>query len=194
MQKILLADDHTLVRQTLAAYLRQAGGYEVQDVATLEEVCSRITASGPFDLILLDFRMPGMDGLEGLRQTISTGAGPVALISGSAPRGVSTEALEMGAIGFLPKTLSPDQTISAVRQMLTGVPYLEREEAETGPLTPRELEVVRGIAAGDSNKEIARNLGVQEVTVKLHVKTLSRKLNARNRTHAAMLARDLRLI
>ena len=61
-------------------------------------------------------------------------------------------------------------------------------------LTPREIEVVRGIAAGKSNKEIARDLGVQEVTIKLHVKTLSRKLDARNRTHAAMRARDLGLV
>jgi len=61
-------------------------------------------------------------------------------------------------------------------------------------LTPREVEVVRAIAAGKSNKEIARDLGVQEVTIKLHVKTLSRKLEARNRTHAAMRARDLGLV
>ena len=61
-------------------------------------------------------------------------------------------------------------------------------------LTPRELDVVRGLTEGKSNKEIARDFDIQEVTVKLHVKTLSRKLGARNRTHAAMLARDLGLI
>ncbi|MHC9237373.1 response regulator transcription factor [Pseudooceanicola sp. 502str34] len=194
MRRILLADDHNLVRETLAAYLREAGGFGVEDVETLEEACARIADEGPYDLILLDFRMPGLNGLEALRQAVALDQGPVGLISGSAPLGLPEQALEAGAIGFLPKTLSPDETIAAVRQMLDGIPFLEQKSDTPGPLTPRELDVVRAIAAGDSNKEIARSLGLQEVTVKLHVKTLSRKLNARNRTHAAMLARDLRLI
>ena len=80
--------------------------------------------------------------------------------------------------------------------MIAGAAYLP-DDALAGAghgLTPREIEVVRGLAGGKSNKEIARELGVQEVTVKLHVKTLSRKLEARNRTHAAMRARDLGLV
>lgn len=85
--------------------------------------------------------------------------------------------------------------------MTTGQIYLPDSIAPSTPLsaspvrlTPRETDVLRGLIDGKSNKEIARDLDIQEVTVKLHVKTLSRKLNARNRTHAAMVARDLGLI
>ena len=104
--------------------------------------------------------------------------------------------MELGAHGFLPKTLAPAELVDAVDILMSGEIYLPEDALSdmTHGLTPREVEVVRGIAGGKSNKEIARDLGVQEVTVKLHVKTLSRKLGARNRTHAAMLARDLGLV
>ena len=106
-------------------------------------------------------------------------------------------ALKEGAAGFLPKTLAPVDMVAAVRDMLAGEVYLPLDfltrpnvMAREVSLTPRETDVLRGISDGKSNKEIARDLDIQEVTVKLHLKTLSRKLGARNRTHAAMLARD----
>ncbi len=101
----------------------------------------------------------------------------------------------------MPKTLSPQSLIAAVHLMLSGRTYYPHDflaSAEAGQtktlLTPREREVLQGLTEGRSNKEIAREFDIQEVTVKLHVKTLSRKLGARNRTHAAMIARDQGLI
>lgn len=202
MKRLLLADDHELVRETLADYLRLQGGFEVHCASTLDEAFEVEAAAGPFDLVLLDYTMPGMDTLTGLARMKARSRGPVAILSGTAPPDVARRALAAGAAGFLPKTLAPQSLLAAVRHILTGEVYRPLDFLEgTGPqpaghvsLTPREGDVLRGLGEGKSNKEIARDLNIQEVTVKLHVKTLSRKLGARNRTHAAMLARDLGLI
>ncbi|WP_296762671.1 response regulator transcription factor [Sediminimonas sp.] len=199
--KVLIADDHGLVRETLAAYLSDAGGIAVTQAGGLEEALAVIGQDGPFDLVLLDFTMPGMslpDGMDRVRALNPDGA--VALISGTAPDGVGRRAMECGAAGFLPKTMAPMALLAAVAEILGGGTYAPAAILHADPLpphdrlTPREREVLEGLCAARSNKEIARDLDVQEVTVKLHVKTLSRKLGARNRTHAAMIARDLWLV
>ena len=148
--------------------------------------------------------MPGMSGLEGVRKaTAANGAKTVALLSGSAPRGVAQEALAEGAIGFLPKTLGAQSLINAIRFMASGETYMpisvmqEEDAAASNPLakslSERELQVLEGLCKGQSNKEIARDLDLQEVTIKLHVKTLCRRLDAKNRTQAAMMAKDANL-
>lgn len=195
--RILVADDHDLVRETIAAFLDGGDVDEVQTVATLDEALRVTSLSGSFDLVLLDYNMPGMNGLEGLTRMREANEGrPVAILSGSASRDVADAALKSGAQGFIPKTLSARSLLTAARFMAAGeiyapVDFMQKAgTGEGGALTRRELEVLRGICEGKSNKEIARDLELQEVTVKLHVKTLSRKLEARNRTHAAMIARD----
>lgn len=196
MGRILLADDHDLVRETIAAFLMRDGLHHVVPVGDLAAAEAAVELEG-FDLILLDYRMPGMEALDGLGRIAARHPEiPVALISGAAGGEVARQAVDLGAAGFLPKTLAPDALIEAVEMLMAGATYLPDDALATAShgLTPREVEVVRGIAAGKSNKEIARDLGVQEVTIKLHVKTLSRKLDARNRTHAAMRARDIGLV
>lgn len=198
MMRILVADDHDLVRETIAAFLDGSDVEEVQTVATLEDAVAEAERTGSFDLVLLDYNMPGMNGLEGLGRMRQANAGrPVAILSGSATRDVAEAALKAGAQGFIPKTLSARSLLTAARFMAAGevyapIEFLQQPEADetVGSLTKREQDVLRGICEGKSNKEIARDLDLQEVTVKLHVKTLSRKLDARNRTHAAMIARD----
>ena len=199
-KRLLIADDHDLVRETIAVYLRQQGGYEVLVASSFEEALDKAQSAQRIDLVLLDFSMPGMDALGGLTRMRDVLACPVAIISGTAPPDVARRALRAGAAGFLPKTLDPMSLMAAVRQMLLGetfspTEFLSKAEptAHRVVLTPREQEVIRGVADGKSNKEIARDLSIREVTVKLHVKTLSRKLGARNRTHAAMLGRDMGL-
>ncbi|WP_435259887.1 response regulator transcription factor [Thioclava sp. FR2] len=195
---MLLADDHDLFRESISAMVSAEGGVTVVPAADLDEVIARL-GDGKFDLVLLDYRMPGMNGLEGLDRTREHAPStPIALISGTTRRDLAEEALARGAIGFVPKTLGVQALIAAVKLMAEGerfAPLAMLDEAPTlaailEELTRREMDVLRGICEGKSNKEIGRDLDVQEVTIKLHVKTLSRKLGAKNRTHAAMIARD----
>ncbi|MCA8882627.1 MAG: response regulator transcription factor [Rhodobacteraceae bacterium] len=198
---ILIADDHDLVRETLAAFLSGEGGFEVETVEDLDHACARIESHGAYDLVLLDYTMPGMQGLDGLARAKALNAPkPVAIMSGTAPKSVAQEALDAGAIGFLPKTLPAKSLVNAVRFMAAGEPYIPvsfltaEEVVEENPLgkklSAREMQVLSGLCRGMANKEIARELDLQEVTIKLHVKTLCNKLDAKNRTHAAMIAKE----
>lgn len=199
--KILIADDHDLVRDTLAAFLEAEGGITVETVEDLDQALASLGRNGPCDLVLLDYTMPGMNGLDGLtRAMAANGGNPVAIMSGTAPRAIAQDALDAGAIGFLPKTLPAKSLVNAIRFMAAGevyapVKFMTTEEVEeTHPiaskLSNREMQVLGGLCRGLANKEIARELDLQEVTIKLHVKTLCTKLEAKNRTHAAMIAKE----
>ena len=199
--RILVADDHDLVRETIAMFLLNSEGIDaVVGASTLDEALARVSGDEAFQLVLLDYNMPGMNGLDGLaRMKAAVKGGAVAILSGTATPQIAQDAIAAGAMGFVPKTLSSKSMVSAVRFMAMGEVYAPFEFMRTSPdkavgnLTERETAVLRGLCEGKSNKEIARDLDLQEVTIKLHVKTLSRKLDARNRTHAAMIAKDLSL-
>ena len=190
-----------LTRDTIAAYLETEGRAAVVSVEDYASAMKALTAKSPFDLVLLDFNMPGMNGLDGLAAAMQKHPDQAfAILCGTAPNRVAHEAVDMGAIGYLPKTMGAKSLVNAVRFMIAGETFVpasvmadkgETEEtAFTKQLSQRERQVLQGLCQGRSNKEIARDLDLQEVTIKLHVRTLCKKLNAKNRTHAAMIAKD----
>lgn len=200
--RILIADDHDLVRETLAAFLAQEQDIETVVVCDLDQALAAIDAQPAFDLILLDYGMPGMNGLDGFQRAKAMAPRQhVALISGTASREVAEEALTKGAAGFLPKTLPAKRLVNAVRFMAMGEQYapVDFMTAEVAPprahpltekLSTRELQMLEGLSAGKSNKEIARDLDLTEPTIKLHMKTLYRKIGVNNRTQAALIAQE----
>lgn len=197
--RILIADDHDLVRDTLGEYLKQEGGADVVSASSLNEALNICDNDGAFDLLVLDYNMPGMDGLSGLTKAMEKAQGtPVAILSGNAPHSVAQEAIDRGAIGYLPKTMTAQSLVHAVRFMMAGETFFpvshivsqKQDNPVSKQLSKREVEVLNGLCQGQSNKEIATELGLQEVTIKLHVRTLCRKLEAKNRTHAAMIAKE----
>jgi DNA-binding NarL/FixJ family response regulator len=196
--KVLVADDFDLVRETIAAFLIAEGADRVDMAATLNDVIEMLGGT-QYDVALVDYNLTGMGGLEGLARAVAASRGAaVALLSQSSSMELAAAAMDLGARGFVPKKMAARAMVAAVRLMARGDKFaplgLLHPERPAGALhaalTMREATVLRGLCEGKSNKEIARDLALQEVTVKLHVKTLSRKLGARNRTHAAMIARS----
>lgn len=199
--KILIADDHDLVRDTIAAFLAAECAESVVTAGSLDDALGAVRRDGAFDIVLLDYNMPGMNGLAGLARMIeANGRLPVAVLSGTASRALAEESIAAGAAGFVPKTLAARSMVAAIRFMAAGETFApfgfmqQKPEAAAEFLTSREIDVLRGIVRGQSNKEIARDHDLHEATVKLHAKTLCRKLGAKNRTQAAMIARDRNLV
>jgi DNA-binding NarL/FixJ family response regulator len=172
-------------------------------------------------LILLDLRMPGMDGMSGLKKIREHYPDiPVAILSGAAEEEDVRNAMSLGARGYFPKTLSGQVLLSGIHRILDGdnfvamdhntnayMPSYFEGEKDDGAvqviaapassrfkLTPRETQVLQFLARGESNKEIARALDLQIVTVKLHVRGVCRKLEVQNRTQAALKAREMGLV
>ena len=182
------------------------------EVAILEakdsaEALATVGATPDLDLVLLDLAMPGMDGLAGLRTLRARRpALPVVILSASEEALDVRRAIESGAMGFIPKASSSGVMLGALRLVLSGgvyLPpaYLERSRAGMTPitapsadtlgLTARQHDVLRLLGQGQSNKEIARVLGLAEGTVKLHISAILRALGVANRTRAVVAAARL---
>ena len=199
--RVLIADDHDLLRDTLVLYLQSENGIQADAVGTLGEAQKHIADNDPYDLDLLDYNMPGMNGLQGLERACkSYPATKVALMSGVANRDVANEAMKHHARGFIPKSLSAVSFINAIKFILSGERYLPFDLVSSAPasknhddftnVSAREMQTLEQLCIGLSNKEIARNLDIQEVTVKLHVKNIFSKLGVSNRTQAALFAKE----
>lgn len=198
--RLLLADDHQLVRDLVAAHLAAQGGFAVFVADSLTDTMARLRKEGPFDVVLLDLAMPDMAGLHAAAGIVEANGGrPVVLFSGLARSETVSEALGLGFSGFIPKNTSALALAGAIRRIIDGEIYLpEGFSFAAGPrgrhgLTPREIEVLRDIRSGLMNKEIAGRLGLSEVTVKMHVRSICAKLKARNRTQAAIMAAGMML-
>ncbi|WP_420024512.1 LuxR C-terminal-related transcriptional regulator (plasmid) [Cereibacter azotoformans] len=202
---IAIADGHCLVREVMANYLTAEMGAEVRQASSVQELEALIEAKGPFDIVLLDLIMPGMaPGLDAITRILELNQhNPILLLSGSASPGVVHEALDIGASGYIDKSQSARSLVNAINFVLAGEIYLPMSfrlntarpsiTDETG-LTPKEIEVLRCLTNGMMNKEIAQSLGVSEVTIKMHVRSICAKLNVKNRTQAAMIGSQFLLV
>ena len=197
--KVLIADDHPLFRDALARMVREcAPDTLIVEAGSLDE--ARRALDDCTDLLLIDLRMPGgapadvVGSLHALQPTL-----PIVVVSGSENPLDARHALAQGAVCFLRKSLPPDTLRRHLATLLAGeLP----DDTDAGPfaaqaaapaLTPRQLEVLRALSGGATNKHIARALGLTEGTVKLHVAAVIGALGVGNRTEAAARARDLGL-
>jgi two-component system nitrate/nitrite response regulator NarL len=207
--RVLLIDDHALVRRGLEELLQSRGIEVVGSAGSGEEGIELATSLQP-DIILLDIKMPGMNGLETLSRLRELESDiPVLMLSMSRDEEDLARALRDGARGYLLKDMNPDELIPALNDALSGQNVVakelvgsltniiqgkpqEQEKIEPATplseLTPREQEILEHIAEGESNKVIARNLGISDGTVKLHVKAILRKLGVHSRVEAAVIA------
>jgi two-component system nitrate/nitrite response regulator NarL len=208
--RIAVADDHPLYREAVHARLKRLyPEAAIAEAATLDELLAlAATEPLPFDLVLMDLRMPGVDeAAGGVARVIEAFRGsPVAVISGAANAAHVHQIVQVGAHGFLPKTMATEPFAAALALLVAGGTYLPTEvlggnfgngferpvaggvSCLDDSLTPREKQVLGRLSAGASNKEIGRELGLAEVTIKLHVRQILKKIGARNRSEAAVLA------
>ena len=204
--RIVVIDDHTLFREGLQSLLVRHGIEVVASVSDGQEGIKAAQEMQP-DIVLLDMRMPGMSGLEVLKQFQQLKfKAPVVMLTTSGDERDLVEALRNGAKGYLLKDMEPDNVVAALREIIKGETVvapnltqvlakvvkgedpLESEQNPLDNLTPREREILSLLAEGQSNKVIARNLGISDGTVKLHVKAILRKLDIHSRVEAAVIA------
>lgn len=200
--RILLCDDHALFREGLELVIRGLDeAVELAAVGDAETALARVAADGDLDLVLLDLQLPGMDGFTALsRLRRDHPSVPVVLLSASERPDDVRAALDAGAAGFIPKSTRGSVLLGALRLVLSGgvyVPPLLLDAApprrESAGLSPRQLDVLRLLARGLTNRDIAHALGIAEGTVKSHVMRLYEVLDVTNRTEAAMRMRELGL-
>ncbi|MCW8916872.1 MAG: response regulator transcription factor [Magnetovibrio sp.] len=203
--KILLVDDHKLVRAGLVLVLQQMeDGLELIEAGTGREAISIAKDRPDLDLILMDLDLPEGSGLDALSAIHTDNPDmAVVILSAMEDQTMVSRAMELGARGFIPKSATGEVMLNSLRLVLSGGVCLpsgygeisHADNAEGMPnLTQRQMEVLRFMAQGNSNKEIARELGISENTVRVHISAIISALDATNRTEAAYSAMRLGLI
>jgi len=201
--RVLLVDDHQVVRRGLRTFLEVQDDIDVVgEAADGEEGIARAEELRP-DIVLMDVKMPGIDGIEALRKLRDLGnPARVLVVTSFTEKRTVVPALRAGAAGYVYKDVDPDALASAIRSVHAGQVVLQPEVADAllsqdeagggqgrgGSLTDREREVLGLIADGRSNREIARRLVLSEKTVKTHVSNILMKLDLADRTQAALWA------
>jgi DNA-binding NarL/FixJ family response regulator len=199
--RVLIADDHQVVRQGLRSFLDVQDGIEVVGEAADGEECVGLAESLAPDVILLDLKMPGVDGIEALRMLRDRRVkAKVLVVTSFTDLDAVVPAVRTGAAGYVYKDIDPAALASAIRSVHAGHVLLTQDIAAAliagdisgsdavARLTEREREVLAEIARGRSNREIARVLVLSEKTVKTHVSAILMKLDLQDRTQAALYA------
>ncbi len=201
--RVLIADDHAVVRQGLTAFLALQDDVEIVGEASDGEVAAAAATRLRPDIVLMDLVMPRVDGIEAIRRIRAASPSTnVIVLTSFADDSRILAAIRAGAAGYLMKDVSPQDLAKAIRMVRSGEPILhpsvarklmdelarESEPATHDQLTERELDVLRLVAKGRSNKEIAQDLVLSEKTVKTHVSNILQKLHLSDRTQAALYA------
>lgn len=200
--RVLIADDHKLISEAVGAILTGTKLFNVEATETLEETLVCLAEQGHFDIVLLDLVMPGLVRLEDVRKVIQkAGSAQVVLFSSNVDLHMLERALELGVRGLIPKNMPLKSLVSVLRLIESGQLFVPTEallgkqaSAKTYGLSEIELYVLRLVATGLTNKHIANNMDQNETTIKMYMRSICRKLGARNRAHAAMIARDKLII
>ncbi len=198
MTRILVVDDHAIVRSGVRRLLADLRDLELLEAASGEEALEQVR-DGDFDLVILDLNLPGLGGLELLRRLLKSGPNLSVLVFSLHTEAIyANRAMEAGARGFVSKSAAPEEFLAAVQTVLAGGSVIERdiaseiatqeigENAYLRPLTQRDLEILRLLAAGNSLTEIGEALGIAYKTV---ANTLSRIKEKLGVTHTADLIR-----
>jgi DNA-binding NarL/FixJ family response regulator len=207
--RILIVDDHALVREAISGTLAGLADHPtVLEAATVREAQSLVAHHRNLDLVLLDHSMPGLNGVDAI-PALQAGCPqtPIVVLSANEDAATVRAAISAGAAGYVPKTANSHTLLAALKIVLAGdvyIPprYLEQEAAgvadksprAAGSLTERQFQVLRLMADGMSNKSIARQLEITEATVKQHVSAILTVLGARNRTEAVIIAYERGLL
>lgn len=201
MIRVALVDDHRLVRVGIASALAGAGDIEVVAEAADGADALEVLAVTEADVVLMDLSMPVLDGVETTRRLLARDpAARVVVLSSFTESSRVRDAIGAGAVGYVLKDCTPDELIGAVRSAAAGHAPLDprvagallpdRAPAAATTLSERETEVLRLAARGMANKQIARELGIAERTVKVHLGNVFRRIGVADRTSAALWARD----
>ncbi len=201
-RRVLLADDHTLIRQLVSELLETSGEYRVTSAASIQEVLDELDRQEDFDIVLLDIRMPGQTGIDSVKQVIDkAGSAKFVLFSSEVDRGFCMAAVAAGGYGLLPKSMNTRALLSGLKLIQSGEIFVPNEIMSSKPgvirgnkLRDVEVKVLALASEGLTNKEIAARIGEDEGTVKMHMRSLTSKLSARNRAHASAIAIRLGLV
>lgn len=199
---VLIADDHDIVRDAVAHVVGNELGVPVRTAEDKDTVLQAIRDSGPFSVLLLDISMPGMASAASVEDIVKANApGAVVIFSGLVDEVFVRQAVVNGARGYIPKTFPLKSLGSTLKLIASGqifVPFSALEpqsaDAPAPKLSPREISVLRLLVKGQTNKEIARALDSTEVRVKMHLRSICSRLNAKNRTQAALIAEQTGLV
>ncbi|MGF1750894.1 response regulator [Vibrio cionasavignyae] len=200
---IIIADDHPLFRNALFQSVHMAiSGANLLEADSLSSLLSLLEKSEEPDLILLDLKMPGANGMSGLIQLRADHPDiPIVVISASEEASIVSQVKMHGAFGFIPKSSDMKVLIGALNQVLEGEPYFPIElmsedsaysdlAEKIATLTPQQYKVLGMLSDGLLNKQIAYDLNVSEATIKAHMTAIFRKLGVKNRTQAVILLNE----
>ncbi len=196
MITVLLVDDHAIVRNGLSAFFAQSGDIQVVGSASGGAEGIRLAAEVKPDVILMDISMPEIDGINATRQILAYDSGArVVMLTSFSDRERIVDAVAAGAIGYLLKDSEPDELLRGVRSAAAGdAPFSAKATVallpqNEGPkLTGREREILTLVVRGLANKQIARELGISEKTVKAHLTSAFSRIGVSDRTQAALWA------